>query len=96
MLLRCSGVAALVAAHIKYNLLRGELLETALHLLLDDVGGPTIVLLFARGLGPDLVLLRGVQAVEPVFEVGNPLAVEEGFCRGFIIPCIMSLIDDID
>lgn len=64
-----------MAAHIEDDLLSGELLKTALHLLLDDVGGPAIVLLLARGLGPDLILLSSVQAVEPVLEVGNPLAV---------------------
>ena len=58
---------------------------------------PTVVLLFAGRLRPQFVLLGGAQPIQPMLEVGNALAVEEGFGRScLIVPRIVHLIYDIN
>ena len=52
--------------------------------------------MLARCLGSQLVLLSDVESVEPVLEVGYPLAVRERLGSGFIVPRDVRLVDHID
>ena len=83
-----------LAAHIEHNLLCCKFLQGSLHLL--NVR-PAVVLLFAGRLRPQFVLVGGAQPIQTMLEVGNALAVEEGFGRGsLIVPRIMHLIYHIN
>lgn len=61
-----------MAAHVEDDLLSGQLLQRALHLL--NVRA-SVILLFAGRLRPQFVLLDRAQAIQPMLKVGDPLAV---------------------
>ena len=86
-------LVASLTAHIKDYLLCSKLLQGALHLLNIR---PTVVLLLARRLCPQFVLLDGAQAVKPVLQIWYPLAVQKRLGCGLIIPRIMHLVYYVD
>ena len=95
LLLRVRVLGLLLATHVEDDLLRRQFLQRALHLL--DVGA-AVVFLFTGGLGAELVLLDGAEAVESVLEVRDALTVQEAFGRSLVVPGVVvhALVNHID
>ena len=83
-------MVASLTVHVEDDLLCSKLFKRSLHLL--NIVGTAIVLLFAGCLGPQFILLGRAQSIQPVFEIGDPLAVQKRLCRCLVVSCIMHLV----
>ena len=63
-----------------------------------DVVRTPVVLLFAGGLCSQFVLLNGVEAVEPVLQVGYPLTVQKALGSSLVVSSVQmrTLVNDIN